>query len=65
MNYFANRRKKTLSDVMVNIVVTIGLAFLTVSVSYSMQTFQGNEHALELARVFAQLQPNIKCYQSL
>ena len=59
MNYFSNRRRKPFSDVIVYIVVTIGLAFPTISVSYSIQTYQGNEHALELARVFAQLQPNI------
>jgi plastocyanin len=59
MNYFSNRRKKPLSDVIVYSAVTMGIAFLTVSMSYNMQTFQGNEHALDLAKAFAQLQPNI------
>jgi hypothetical protein len=59
MNYFSNRRKKPLSDIMVYSAVTIGLAFFTVSMSYNTRPFQGNEHALDLAKAFAQFQPNI------
>jgi hypothetical protein len=47
MNYFSNRRRIPLSDIIVYSAVKIGLAFLTVSMSYSMQTFRGNEHELE------------------
>ena len=59
MNYFSNRGNKPRSDVVVNNAVTIGLALLTISMASSMQTTHGSKYALESAKAFAQLQPNI------
>ncbi|CAN5424101.1 hypothetical protein BH18THE2_BH18THE2_06870 [soil metagenome] len=59
MNYFSSRIKKLNTNVVVFITVTVGLAPIMVSMLDSMLASQGKEHALELAKAFAQEQPNV------
>lgn len=59
MNYFSSRIKKLNTNVVVFITVTVGLAPIMVSMPVSMLASQGKEHALELAKAFAQEQSNV------